>query len=362
MIANQNQTRLVRGIGSLLLIGLLLVSLGVMQVSAGNQTLSINSGSDNVRWFITGESTLVINGFDLDTFGVTRPTQVDRINLTVLKAVPGASVQAVVYQDANGGSPVDAKLVGRKTVDIQTAGVAAVTFDAPLSITDRFLWVGFYLPVGFEFAADASGTSTLTYWGWTANSTFDLANLSSAGVFGPSDGSAPVSFNLNGKARITAEIITGSSSSATNVPGVTPTAVTQIPGEAGTNLSPMTGYTDCGGLLFDRDDIAITYNGGVSFHCKIIPTPLKPESLEDYKREGLLYDVYVFGIASGTVKFPYPVTHCIKPPAADLNRALFGLGYGAPRTWEILPTVRFGDYICAEVWYSGNVSYFVPKQ
>ncbi|MBC8098971.1 MAG: hypothetical protein H7Y11_05975, partial [Armatimonadetes bacterium] len=87
-------------------------------VNAGNVTLTIGSGTTDTPWFISGESTLVINGFDLDSFSVTRPVQVDRINLSVIKATPGKLVEAVVYQDTNGGSPVDAKLVGRKTIDI----------------------------------------------------------------------------------------------------------------------------------------------------------------------------------------------------------------------------------------------------
>jgi hypothetical protein len=87
-----------------------------------------------------------------------------------------------------------------------------------------------------------------------------------------------------------------------------------------------------------------------------------PPSPEGYSRRGMLYDIYAFGIqSSGTVRMPFPVTHCIRPGEADLNQAVFGLGYGAPRQWEILPTVRFGEVICAEVSYTGFVSYFVPN-
>lgn len=338
-----------------------LFAFSFMPVSAGNLTLSLNNGSSNVRWYITGESSLVINGFDLDTLKVPRPTQVDRISLSVITAT-GGNIEAVVYQDVNGGSPVDAKLVGRRAVAVSTPGVATVTFDPPLTITDRFLWVGFYLPVGFEFASDASGSSTLTYWGWTPNSTFDLANLSSASVFGPSDGSAPVNINLNGIARITADVIT-TGSTATLIPGATPvaTAIGQIQGDASTSLSPMVAYNDCGTLYYDRDDISITYAGGVSFHCKVVPSPLKPESPAGYNRQGPLYDVYVFGIPSGTVPLPFPVTHCLKPRADEVGQALIALGQGAPREWRILPTVRFGDLVCAELDYAGFVSYVIPK-
>ncbi|MBC8099630.1 MAG: hypothetical protein H7Y11_09320 [Armatimonadetes bacterium] len=271
-------------------------------------------------------------------------------------------VEVVVYQDTNGGSPVDAKLVGRKTIDIQTTGTVTVTFDAPLSITERFLWVGFYLPVDFQFGADTSGTSNLTYWAWQPGTTFDLANLASASVFGPSNGAAPVNINLGGVAGIRAELIT-SGVTVSGTPAATPvsTAIGQIPGDPATSFTPMQAYPDCGGLLYDGDDIAITYQGSITIFCRVVATQLKPEAPTGYNREGALYDVYVFGVNSGSDPLPYPVTHCIKPPAAAIDRALVTLGQGAPRTWSVLPTVRFGEYICAELGYAGFVSYVIPK-
>jgi hypothetical protein len=335
-------------------------------VSAGNVTLSLNSGEGNVRWFVTGEASLILNGFDLDAFGVPRPTQVDRLSISVLRATPGRTVEAVVYQDANGGSPADARLLARKTVDITTTGVVSVTLDTPVSVTERFLWVGFYLPVDFEFYGDSSGSSVLTYWGWTPGSTFDLANLSSAAVFGPADGSAPVNINMGGKARINVEVIT--TAAITGTPGATlvltpgtPIAQQLQGGALASFTPPMSQYPDCGTLLYDQADIGETYGYGISIFCKPVVSYLKPEAPDGYNRQGPLYDVYVFGVKSGTDPLPYPVTHCIKPKAEELNTALLGLAQGAPREWEVLTTVRYGEYICAELDYAGFVSYFVPK-
>jgi hypothetical protein len=346
----------------------LIMSVGA--VHAAETTLTLNSGSTITSWVITGESSLVINGFDLQSFNVARPTTVNGLRISVRAATPGIPLEAVVYQDANGGSPVDARLVGRKSVDIQTAGVAEVRFDAPLTITERFLWVGFYMPVGFEFGGDDSGSSVLTYWAWTPNGIFDLNNLGSAAVFGAADGSAPVTINMGGKARInvlvdTDSVVTtgtpaGTSAGATPVPNVTP-MVTQIVGDPNTSFAPMVAYQNCGTLLYDTADIAVTYRGNVQFQCKVVPNPLRPEAPDGYNRQGPLFDVYVFGIPSGIEPLPYAVTHCLKPRADELNIAVMGVGHGAPRQWDVLPTVRFGEYICAEIGYAGFISYFVPR-
>jgi hypothetical protein len=54
------------------------------------------------------------------------------------------------------------------------------------------------------------------------------------------------------------------------------------------------------------------------------------------------------------------VSHCIQANAEDIDRAVIGLAYGSPRVFEILPTLRVGNMICAEVWRSGGLSYLVP--
>lgn len=350
-----------------LILGMFLVLCAALTLSAGgvlagDRTLTNNSGTASTVWYISGEYSLVMNGFDLQTFGVALPTRVDRASISVRTPQPGKAVEVVVYQDANGGSPVDGRLAYRQTVDITTAGVFTVTFNAPVTITDRFLWVGFYLPVDFEFLADASGSSVLTYWGWEPNSTFDLANLSTADVLGPADGSAPVNINLGGIARINVELITGSSNSAnTPVPGTTATAIHQIVDDSGVSLTPMLAYTTCPLVYYDNGDLGATYGYGVTAYCRPVARVLDPEQPKGYRQTGPLYDVYFFGLPSGTDPLPEAVTHCIKPQADDLTRAILGQAYGAPREWHLLPTVRFGELICAEINFTGFLSYFVPR-
>jgi hypothetical protein len=170
------------------------------------------------------------------------------VSISVNKPVPGGAVTAVVYQDTNGGSPVDATLVGQTSVNIASAGVFTAVFPTPVQVNAPVVWVGFYLPVNFEFLADQSGSSVLTYWAWTPGGTFDLTRLSSASVLGPANGTAPVNLNMNGIARITAEITGGAGSvTVTGTPGAsvlgTPGAVTtQVASTGNVDLSVLRGY------------------------------------------------------------------------------------------------------------------------
>ncbi len=326
-----------------------------MSAQAADTTISNNSGTDSTLWFISGEPSLVINGFDLNALSITTPIQVESIAISVRTPKPGQLVEAVVYEDQDGGSPQNAILLARKAVDITTAGVFSVKFDAPVNVTRRFLWVGFYLPVDFEFRADTQGKSVLTYWGWKPGTTFDLANLSTATVFGPGDGSAPVSIAMNGIARITADIITGGQTVAKPVG-----SIPQILGDPATNLSVMTRYPVCA-VTYDSGDLLVTYQDGIDLDCKVVHDSFQPTVPANYRQRGVLYDIYAFGLDSGgTTPYPFPITHCITPTQNQLDNAVLGLAYGAPRTWQILPTVRFGTTICAEISYSGFLSVFVP--
>lgn len=56
-----------------------------------------------------------------------------------------------------------------------------------------------------------------------------------------------------------------------------------------------------------------------------------------------------------------PVTHCVQPNAGDISQAVIGIAYGVPQKWYILPTQRYGDFVCAEVTHIGPMSYFVPR-
>lgn len=338
------------------LIGVLAVG---MTAHAGDTVLTNNTGTASTIWFISGEASLVINGFDLTSRSIQTSVLVDRISISVRTPRPGVPVEAVIYEDADGGSPRNAALLARKTVTIDTAGVFNVDFDPAIEVKRPFLWVGFYLPVDFEFRADTQGSSVLTYWGWTPGGTFDLANLASAAVFGPSDGSAPVNITMNGVARITAEIVTDGSTATTTL-GTT-SGIRQIVGDPNTDLSVMAQYPVCSNVTFDSADVVVTYQDAIDLYCREVAEALEPAAPAGYKQRGPLYDVYVFRIESGLIPYPYPITHCVRPRDKQVESAVIGLAYGAPREWRILPTVRFGAVVCAELTHAGFVSLFTPR-
>lgn len=341
----------------LLLGSIIALFVGVMSTSAGERVISINTDSANQSWFITGERSLVMNGFDLSALGIGLPAAIDRVSIVVDTPVAGQAVDVVIYQDTNGGSPVDAVLAGRTSVTITAAGTFTATFDPAITVTAPAVWIGFYLPVDFRFVGDSSGTSVLTYWAWTPNSTFDLASLASAAVLGPADGSAPVGINMGGRARITAEITP--TAGAVVTPNGTPS--TQIQGGA-TNLAVMQPYALCADLSYDTADERVSLRDNFDFTCNEVPAWQAPVAPNGYVRQGRLYDVTVFqenGVVV-TSRLTAAVTHCIRPDAALVGTAVIGLATGAPRQWRILPTQRFGDVVCAEVRFGGNLSLFTP--
>jgi hypothetical protein len=359
------QAKLIRIV---ILCGIVAVLFGliIMPAAASNFTLNINSGDSSTTWFISGEASLIMNGFDLTPLSINLPVRLDQVSIDVASATPGQLIDVVVYQDANGGSPVDATLVGQKQVDITQTGVFTVTFENPVQITAPVIWVGFYLPVDFQFRADTSGSSVLTYWAWQPNARFELSNLSTAGTIGPANGTAPVNINMNGIARITAGLITDGSVITTPIP--TLSAITtntnrilQIVGDSSTSLAPMIRYPFCQPVLYDIADVGQTYQNGIRWFCRVVPNSLSPSTPQGYTRIGVLFDIFVFGVESGVTKLPYPITHCIDPDDLYQDRAVIGLAHGAPRQWEILPTVRYGAFICAEVNYAGSFSAFIPN-
>jgi hypothetical protein len=56
-----------------------------------------------------------------------------------------------------------------------------------------------------------------------------------------------------------------------------------------------------------------------------------------------------------------PITHCIVPAPQDRDRAIIAIAYGGPALWDILPTVRYGDSICAEITHTGYLTYVLPR-
>lgn len=345
-----------------LVFGLLIV-LAVLALpsSAGDVLLNINSGTDSTVWFISGEPSLVMNGFDLTPLNLQFPAAIDRVSISVNTPIPGASIDLVIYEDSTGGSPVDARLVSQTQVNITQSGVFTHVFSEPVVINAPVVWIGFYLPVDFRFLADTSGSSVLTYWAWTPGGRFNLGNLGSAEILGPADGSAPVNIDMNGKARITAEI----SSLSGEVPVTTPTGPTsQITGGQA-NLSVMQRYpeTGCDTLYYDTEDLRVIYENRLTFNCRLSWAGYAPANPPGYQRRQLLYDITIFD-HFGNVQLPgdlrFPVTHCIEVNPDDLQRAVIGIAYGAPRTWEILTSVRYDNLVCAEVLKGGFLSYFVP--
>lgn len=336
--------------------------IGAMSLQAGERVLTNNSGDASAPWFISGEPTMILNGFDLSAQGIALPAVIDRISIAVEAPVPGQPIDVVVYQDANGGSPADSTLAGTTQVDITQAGTFTVTLPTPITVTQPAVWVGFYLPVDFRFLADTSGTSVLTYWAWTPGGRFNINSLASAAILGPSDGSAPVNINLNGKARITAEITgAGGVSGTPAAPGATPVQVAGA--QTNANVGVLVQIDACTNALYDTADEIVSYRSALNVRCRISPEFVAPSNPLGYLRRGQLYDIQFYeqnnGIAS-TDRLRIAVTHCIRPDAADLDRALIGNAWGSPRVWRILPTQRFNDVVCAEVRRGGNLAYFVP--
>ena len=179
--------------------------------------------------------------------------------------MPGSSIDLVVYQDANGGSPVDATLVYRQPVFLNQPGLNRIVLDQVAIITEPVVWIGFYLPVDFRFHADKSGSSVLTYWAWTPASTFDLNSLANAAVLGPGDGSEPVEIAMDGIARITAE---------TRTPNYEETAAAfplteQVPTSAAQDTSLMQDYAKCAGVSYDPADNSISTALSFPMECRV---------------------------------------------------------------------------------------------
>lgn len=353
----------------LLLLITMIFAMTTTPAMAGNIILSNNSGSTSSSFFIDGEPSLVINGFDLGAQGVQTPITLDAVSISVNTPVVGAPIDLVIYQDGNGGSPVDATLVRREQVFLDSVGTNRIVLNEPAVITQPVVWVGFYLPVGFRFNGDDSGTSVLTYWAWTPGGTFDVSNLSSASVFGPGDGSAPVGIDMGGVARITAELRQPVNDEVV----VSAPIGRQIVSEVNQDTSIMEFYPFCGTLLYDPEDIIISSSFSFTTKCGVVEEFVAPTSLTqpagevlNLQRAGHLYKIEAFIPESqrkpgDNSELPVPVTHCMRIIPGDLERAVIAEAYGIPEQWHVLPTVRFGDLVCAEVTHGGFLTYFLPR-
>lgn len=354
------------------LVCILVMTLFALPVAAGDAILSNNSGADNAVFYIEGEPSLVINGFDLTPLALELPVALDAVSISVSSPVPGSGIELLVYQDANGGSPVDATLVYREQVALEQTGVNRIALEEAAIITEPVVWVGFFLPVDFRFHADSSGSSVLTYWAWTPAGAFDLASLASAAVLGPGDGSEPVGIAMDGIARITAELRT---------PQYEEMAATmplgeQLDARVAQDTSIMQLYEHCGLLLFDPEDISISYELGFPLECRVAHEVEAPSvvanplgQILDVQRAGHLYKLSTRlreeQLVPGRVsQLPVRVTHCMRIAPGDLESAVLGEVRESEQwgeRWYILPSVRFNDIVCAEVSVANYVSYFLPR-
>lgn len=346
-----------------LIAAMLLSILAAPTFSQGNRViLDNNAGIRSTIWEIQGEPTLVMNGFDLTPSPLRLPVLIENINIDIFTPVTNELVDVVVYQDPNGGSPVDAQLVASTQVTINQDGIFTVQFPSPVVVDSPIVWIGFYMPPGMVFRADRQGSSVLTYWAWTPDQLFDLRDLSQATIFGPSDGTAPVNIDIDGVARIRAEAI---SANAT----ITDTFLLDNldPVEQVDRLDVLINYSGCPTLFKDETDIAVSYDNSITSNCREVESWNAPRAPTGFTRRtnarNIVYDLSFFDDDGQVIvgDLPIPVTHCVTPALNEQPSAVIGIAYGSPRRWEFLPSERFGNLVCAEVPRGGSLSYFTPN-
>src|SRR5690606_18090063 len=89
MKEGRTMPRRLTGLGLLLLLSLTVFG-STAQTADG--TLTNNNGTASTLWFISGEPSLVINGFDLNARNITLPIQVESITISVRTPTPGIPV------------------------------------------------------------------------------------------------------------------------------------------------------------------------------------------------------------------------------------------------------------------------------
>lgn len=332
----------------------LLIVLAIAPAGAGDIALSLNSGDENEVFWIEGEPSLVMNGFDLSTFADDLPVALDAVTLSVETPVPGGRVVVVVYDDATGGAPHDATLAYREVVSINESGNVRIALSEPAFVSETVAWVGFYLPVGFRFYADTSGASSLTYWGWTPGGPFDLSSPARAVVLGPGDGSAPVNIQMDGIARIGIELREATSLELARLAPLGQ----QVADDTGVDVSNFKEHHNCPGFLWDPASSALSLTCLVG---SVVEAPVviqdAPEGFIDVQREGTLYKL----VADNYGVLPEPVMHCIRVPEEHRETAVIGEARDIPERWYILPSVRYDDMVCADISFVNYVSYFLPR-
>ena len=346
-----------------------------------DNVLTLNTGTDSTIWFISGEPSVVMNGFDLQPLNLQYPVVVDAVYIEVETAVPGAAVDVLIYQDANGGSPVDAQLVQATATTIDTTGLVRVPLLVQAEITAPVLWVALYLPVDFQFLADTSGSSVLTYWAWTPGTTFATESLGNASVLGPAEGSDPVGLDMGGIARISAEIRQTVNNEIVPLPLLSASSVASTAGTSsgGFNLTPgIQAYGGCPNVGFDPADIAVSGRGQFSLYCRSDAGPVAPptgfknlnainvSNFRELERRNEIVEIVGQGAYQAAInvaeQLRVPVTHCIAPRLGDTDQnPVMAIAHGVPRTWQLLPTEVINGNVCAEVTHTGYLTYFIRR-
>jgi hypothetical protein len=350
----------------------LVVVLGGLPAAAQGESIILNNnrGIENNIWQIQGERTLVINGFDLTTSTLSLPVLIENISIDIFEPLPitdaNARVDVVVYGDADGGSPINAQLLETQQVVFRQAGINTVQFAEPVVVNTPVVWIGFYMPVGTEFRSDGQGPSVLTYWAWTPGTEFNIRDLSSAQLFGPSDGSEPLNFNINGVARITATARSGFAERIEENSFLNEDNDTAIQEPQAQSTDVLRNYGQCPDLFFDTADVSISLRSSVSPTCTTVESWNAPPSPAGYTRRGDPFSIYdlTFYDANGVAiagRVLVEVSHCFPASEADRPRGVIGVASGSPRTWEFLPSAAIGNLVCAEVDRGGNIALFVRE-
>jgi hypothetical protein len=353
----------------LLRAALLLVVLAALTGSVFAQNtsvrLDINRGVENGVWKIEGEKTLVMNGFDLTPTTLQFPVAIESVTIDVSSATPNSITDVVIYEDPNGGSPADATLVGTQQIALDRNGVYVAQLRRPVIVNSPVVWAGFYMPVNTEFRADKQGSSVLSYWAWSPGSTFDLRSLSSAGVFGPSDGSGPVNLDIGGVARITVYARTANNADLEESEAVVNEDLTLDEAQAAARY--LRNYDTCPSLFYDTGDLDISLRSTIRPRCREVETWNAPPAPTGYLvrgRDGFtIYDITFYNDDGGVLSesIPIAVTHCVAPPKDAQGSAVMAVAYGSPRRWDLLESAQFDNLLCAEVRRGGNLAYLIPN-
>ena len=271
----------------------------------------------------------------------------------------------MVYEDPNGGSPIDATLNNQFQISIKDRGIISFEPPSPIIVNSNIIWIGMYMPPGMEFLADNRGNKILTYWAWTPESLINLRDLSSAQILGPSDGTSPVNLDIGGVARITA--------TARSTDEITDAGVSNLEGvieiNDGASLEVfryLKNYDGCPSLFYDIGDI-IQSNHIIGPTCRETDSWNAPRSPAGLIRRSnfrnSVYDITFFNdsgnVYTGTI--PTAVTHCVAPAITELKEATLGIAYESPRRWYLLPSATFRNLACAEISRGGSLSYFTQN-